>query len=83
MLVFWIAGFLLAVSAFLIFGVPMIMMGPRAVARNVLVRPESKIMATSLVGLAASLFLVAGSFIQSDSANTISAQNFYSLHAQA
>jgi hypothetical protein len=83
MLVFWVVAFLLAVSAFMIFGIPMIMMGPRVVVRNLAVRPEGRIMAVSLIGLALSLFLVAGSFIQNDSADVISAQNFYSLHAQA
>lgn len=83
MSVFWIAAFLLALSVFMIFGIPLVMMGPRAVARNLAVRPESRIMAVSLIGLAVSLFLVAGSFIQSDGADVTSAQNFHSLQAQA
>ena len=83
MLVLWIAGFLLAIAAFLIFGLPLILMGPRAVFKNTLSRPEGKILAGSLAAIGLSLFLVAGSFIQNDSADTISAQNFHSLQAQA
>ncbi len=81
MLVLWIAGFFLAVSALLIFGVPMVALGPRTVLRGAMRRPESKLLAGSLVAIGVSLFLLSGSFISTGSADFLSAENFHSLQA--
>ncbi|MEO9970061.1 MAG: hypothetical protein ABJG15_09605 [Hyphomonadaceae bacterium] len=82
MLIMWIAAVCLAVSAFLIFGIPMIALGPRAVLRNTRKNPEGAAFAASLVAIGVSLFLVSGSFIQTGTVDTLSAENFYSLYAQ-
>lgn len=81
MFVLWIAGFFLAVSALLIFGVPLVVLGPRTVLRGVMRRPESKLLIGSLVAIGVSLFLASGSFISTGAANTLSAENFNSLQA--
>ncbi len=83
MIAFWIAAFLLILSVLLIFGPPLIMMGPRAVLRHTLMHPENKILLAGLATIGISLFLVTGSFIQSASPDTISARNFHSLNTQA
>jgi len=82
MFVLWIAGACLAISAILIFGIPLVVLGPRAVMRSMLRRPEQKLLAGSLVAIGASLFLASGSFIQTGNVDTLSAENFFSLYVQ-
>ena len=83
MLAYWISGFLFLVSAFFLFGVPMIVLGPKAVLSRLATRPESKLVAGTFLTLVLAgvlLPLSIGPLISAGDIAQMSAENFYRLN---
>ncbi|MEL7129681.1 MAG: hypothetical protein AAGK23_09045 [Pseudomonadota bacterium] len=86
MIVLFIAGLFLIVSAFFFFGVPLIVLGPKYVLQCMASAPEAKFMAGSLATIAIALVLapfMADPLISVGEIGEMTVENFHRLNWNA
>lgn len=86
MIAMWIAGFFLVLSAFFLFGVPMIVLGPKAMYARMFDRPEGRIMMGTLATAVLAVILiphVGGPLISAGDIAQMTVENFHRLNWSA